>query len=109
MKQIRIPFKEQFRGAVLSGQKTCTTRTNVYGKTGDQFEAFGVTFELVLVVPSIALWVGNFLYREEGFEAPGEFHLLWDKMHPRLKREAIVFVHIFKRLATTNKEGVDGN
>jgi len=99
--EVRIPFKEQFKEPMLSGQKIATTRTRAYGKPGDVFEAFGARFEIIAVVPSIALWVGNFLYLEEGFDQPGDFHKLWDKMHPRLKREALVFVHIFRKVSPT--------
>lgn len=98
MKEVRIPFKEQFREAMLSGKKTCTTRTKQYGKPEDCFRVFDAEFELIVVVPSIAMWVGNYLYKEEGFDQPGEFHKLWGKMHARLAREAIVFVHVFKRV-----------
>lgn len=96
MKEIRIPFKEIFRLAMVSGQKICTMRTRIYGQRGDQFEAFGKRFELVIVIPVIAFVAGNFLYREEGFEQPGEFHKLWEELHPRLDSNAIVFLHVFK-------------
>ena len=97
IEEIKIPFKEQFRDAMLEGRKICTTRTKRYGEVGDIFEAFGAKFEIVGVCPSIALWVGNFLYKEEGFDCPAEFHKIWKRLHPRLASEVAVFVHFFQR------------
>ena len=101
MKEINIPFKEQFQKAILEGQKICTTRTKIYGKIGDRFRVFNAEFEIIAVCPSIALWVGNYLYKEEGFENPGNFHILWGKIHPRLRPDTVVFVHFFKRIDNT--------
>ena len=99
MSEINLPFRKQFELPMLNGQKVCTTRTKIYGKVGDEFLAFGASFEFVAICSSVAMWVGNYLYKEEGFEQPGEFHKLWEKLHPRLRRDAIVFVHFFKRLS----------
>lgn len=98
-KRIKIPFKEQFRDAMLSGKKICTTRTKRYGEVGDIFEAFDAEFELVGVCPTIALWVGNFLYKEEGFEVAWDFHKIWRKLHPRLDKSAVVYVHFFRQIS----------
>ena len=100
MKEINLPFRKQFELPMLNGQKVCTTRTKIYGKVGDRFPAFGAKFEIIAICSSVAMWVGNYLYKEEGFEQPGEFHKLWEKLHPRLRRDAIVFVHFFKRLSS---------
>ncbi len=100
MKVINFPFAEQFKDAMVSGKKVCTTRTKMFGQAGDLFEVFGAKFELVAVIPSIVLWVANYLYKQEGFQQPKEFSKAWQKVHPRLAPNAMVFVHIFKLVSS---------
>lgn len=45
MNEIKIPFQDWFKGAMLAGVKTMTSRTKFYTQNeGDYFKAFGCTF-----------------------------------------------------------------
>jgi len=96
--KVKIPFRKQFEQVMLSGKKISTIRTKRYGKIGDTFEAFGAEFKIIAFCPSVALWAGKWLYKEEGFEQLGEFWKVWDEINPNLERNALVFVYFFKRL-----------
>ena len=97
MKNIKIPFRAMFQEAMLTGKKTCTLRTKKYGQAGDTFEVFGTAFELIAVCPTTDRLGINYLYRLEGFNQPGELWKVWDKIHPRLDRDSVVFAHFFKK------------
>lgn len=98
--KVHIPFQEQFREAMLSGRKVCTSRTKWYGKVGDTFEVFGATFE-VTECESESLWyVKENLYGLEGFDSPAQFDQCWSHLHPRkgFCPEQVVWIHWFKRV-----------
>lgn len=96
MTEVIIPFKEQFRDAMLSGTKTATSRTKRYGWPNDTFEAFGQTFVITDVYRLPVFRVAHYLHKEEGFENKGDFWQTLREILPRLSEGAKVYVHRFK-------------
>jgi hypothetical protein len=96
--RIHIPFREQFKEAMRTGKKTCTSRNEKYGDVGDIFGAFSKWFVLTEVRQEKLTTVAHFLYREEGFNRSSEFMDCWNQIHPRkgYVSEQVVWVHIFK-------------
>lgn len=84
MPNINIPFQEEFREPMLTGQKTATTRTKRYGYPGDIFKVFGKVFVLTSVASMQLANVAVDHYREEGFSDPRYFIATWDRLHPRV-------------------------
>lgn len=97
--RIRLPFLPIFRDLLLSGKKTCTTRTKSYGKVGDTFLAFGEIFTLTAVEKIDLLSVATSYHREEGFMSPDTFIAKWKEIHPVagwIPRQP-VFIHFFQK------------
>ena len=95
--KVKIPFKAEFKDRILSGRKTCTSRTKKYGEVGDTFDAFGAEFILDKVLRVNLNFVAYNFYKEEGFEAPAQFIVCWNKIHPNLwDNQLLVWVHFFR-------------
>ncbi len=99
-KSITIPFLDEFRERMLSGQKTATTRTRKYGDPGDLFSAFGYTFQLIKVSRVYLGEVAFAYHKQEGFESKDDFMECWCRIHPRKRHYTdIVWLHEFERVA----------
>ena len=98
MNKIVIPFMPKFGTPMLSGQKTATSRTKLYGYAGDYFEAFGRIFILTDVRYIHLDTISHLYFREEGFESPNGFIATWRRLHPRklFDRGQRVYFHQFK-------------
>ena len=83
MTKIRIPFLPRWRAQMLAGLKTHTCRSEAYGQPGDQFRAFGATFELLAVWETTLQDVAENYFRQEGCGTPHEFVGVWNQIHPR--------------------------
>jgi len=100
VKEISIPFREDFKDKMLDGTKCKTTRSKKYGESGDIFKIFGATFQLVDVekkpLGRIFLWD----YEDEGFETMAEFIQVWKEIHPKaeIDIEKKFYLHSFKRI-----------
>ena len=99
MSEIYLPFKEEFKGEMLTGGKTCTSRTKKYGKPGDVFERWGAMFKIVEIKKMALQDVADKLYRKEGFFSPVDFIACWEELHPRVGwvPDQIVYVHFFQK------------
>lgn len=97
---ISIPFRPDFKEALLSDRKTATTRTKPYGKAGDRFWAVGALFELQDVSQVSLSFVAHGLWREEGLSSSEEFMHVWKQIHPLrgYDPDQRVWLHRFKRL-----------
>lgn len=99
-KKIDLPFQPEFKERMLSGKKTCTTRTRRYGRSGDYFTTFGKYFVLTEVYPIRLTRVVYFHFEDEGFDSPQAFIECWDKIHPTVKyndrRDRTVYIHYFQ-------------
>jgi len=106
VKKRYIPFKSQFKDALLNGVKTCTSRNRFYGVTGDTFEAFGTEFGITVVDNMILRDIAALLYKQEGCESPEEFEKVWNKIHPRkgFVWNQEVYVYHFKKVTPEVKE-----
>lgn len=92
-----VPFKEQFKKQLTNGEKTRTTRTEKIGDVGDEFQAFGMVFELTEVAKHPFKFIVASYYREEGFKTPEDFIMLWKKIHPKKYKDTDEFwCHKFK-------------
>ena len=98
--KVVIPFQEEFREKMLSGQKTQTSHTKRYGYEGDTFGAFGATFQLTGVRKKPLWIVAEHYYSLEGFFSPDAFKIIWKRLHPRRGYMGMdkVWVHRFKRV-----------
>jgi len=98
---IEIPFLQTFRGPMLAGAKTMTTRFRRYGRPGDFFDAFGSIFVLTDVRRETLGAVADNYYMPEGFSSPAGFWKCWRAIHPKRDQRGLpVWVHRF-RLAKT--------
>lgn len=98
MTEIKIPFKYQFKEAILTGVKFRTARNKKYGKPGDTFKIFGKTFELTEVRKESLLNIRNFFWRDEGAISPLNFVNIWRVIHPRkgFVPAQVVWLHTWK-------------
>jgi len=96
---IQIPFRPEFKDALLEGRKTMTARTKKYGNRGDQFEAFEVPFVILNVVERTLKEVADKFYKEEGVESPEAYKAKWAEIHPikGFDPQQIVYLHSFIR------------
>ena len=96
---VKIPFLERFREPMLNNAKTQTARTKRYGKEGDTFEVFGVTFQINSVFKMRLREIANH-WREEGCDSKQDFQSVWMDLHPR--RDVILieefWVHVFHKI-----------
>jgi len=104
MARVKIPFIDEFKGAMLSGGKIATLRSKRYGKPGDTFKAFGATFRIhsVVKVPVYVVWY--WFWSIEGFRSSQEFYECWSRLHPRVgwDKSREYFFHLFFKLKTDN-------
>ena len=98
MDEIVIRFKPYFREPMLSGVKTCTSRTKTMGKPGDWFTAFGAQFEL-LSVEEVRLHEVASMWKEEGCTSADHFKEVWREIHPVVGYDdyQLVKLHRFRR------------
>lgn len=98
-KTVSIPFKAYWKQHLLSGSKTCTTRTARYGKVGDTFRAFGAEFVITDLKYTTLQDVRDNYYTKEGCSTPFVFETAWCSIHPaaRFKPELKVWLHFFER------------
>lgn len=97
---VDIPFLQEWENKVLSGQKVCTSRTEKYGKPGDIFNRFGITFELLVIILLPLEVIARYLCSEEGCDGPEHFKQVWLKLHPRKGwvPTQLVWTHFFRRI-----------
>lgn len=81
--KVKIPFLDRFKEPMLSGAKTCTSRTKKKGEPGDTFDAFGATF-LINYVDRVRLdYVARLCWKQEGATSMENFVEIWKHIHPR--------------------------
>jgi len=99
MAEVKIPFMERWKDAMLSGQKTCTSRVKQCAREGDTFRVFGATFKIMGVQKTTLRVVAAYYYLREGCLSPIDFQLAWVKLHPRRgwEPDREVWVHFFGR------------
>ena len=98
-KKILLPFSPEFEERMLSGEKTCTTRSKRYGRSGDWFPAFGKYFVLTEVYSIPLQRAVLFCYKEEGFANSQEFIEFWNSHHVQpyeSSRARPAFIHYFQ-------------
>ena len=97
--RIYIPFMSCWRDRMLNGIKSMTCRTKVYGKIGDTFNCFGVSFRLIGIEKVSLLDVSVNFYKNEGCNSPDEYKKVWCELHPYkgFVDSQIVYLHRFER------------
>ena len=95
--EITMPFDERWEKAMLTGNKTCTSRSKRYGNLGDRFRAFGAAFTLIGVVRLPLGLIAMRFYKEEGCQSPEEFKKVWRELHPKkgFQDDWLVWLHKF--------------
>jgi hypothetical protein len=98
-KTVRIPFRPEFKEAMLEGRKVMTARTSRYGERGDQFEAFGAPFVILSVEKRTLREIADKFFEPEGVESPEAYEKKWAEIHPikGFVPEQEVFLHMFVR------------
>lgn len=101
---ITIPFRTQFREALLLEQKSLTARTKRFGSAGDRFQVFGATFEL-LTVTQVPLSHVAAHWHEEGCRSEADFIDIWVSLHPKKGYDPlqVVWLHRFMKLRTMTR------
>lgn len=96
----RFPFQPEWEKKMLGGEKTCTSRTKIFGHAGDVFMAFGTKYVISKVEERSLEDIAANLYQQEGCKDPSEFIGWWNKLHPRRgwQPKQVVFVHHFRRV-----------
>jgi hypothetical protein len=99
MKQIEIPFLEQFHEDIKNGQKIMTTRSKRYGEAGDFF-VLNKEKLTILAVFKMRLWhIAYHFHDAEGFGNPQGFIDCWNKLHPKRRyaenKQVHYWVHVF--------------
>jgi hypothetical protein len=102
----RFPFQPEWEEKMLSGEKTCTSRTKIFGLAGDRFVAFDQRYIVSKIEERSLGDIAANLYRQEGCQNPSEFIRWWNKLHPRrgFQPGLVVFVHHFRRLDDHNAQ-----
>lgn len=97
---VKIPFRVQFREAMLTGNKITTARPRPMGLPGQMFVAFGARFCLDLVEPIRLEVVRDDFYQLEGLSSPKEFVEVWNSIHPfkGFNPTDTVYIHRFFRV-----------
>lgn len=97
-----LPFRPEFKDAVLSGRKTATCRTKRYGDPGDELRTPFGSVRLTAVVERMLWDVAENYFREEGLESSEDFQQVWKKLHPRagFRPNDIVYLHRFEVVAS---------
>ena len=102
MATINIPFNKWSRERILSGQKTCTSRSKKYGQESDQFQVIhgpnhSTVHNMMMIMQLPLSFVRDFLWHGEGANSPFEFVQIWKEIHPRrgFVEEDLVYVHFF--------------
>lgn len=95
--KVSLALDKHWRPQMLAGEKLCTTRSYIRGRLGDQFNAFGQTWEIIAVCRFPLGVVSELFYKLEGCRSPWEFRRLWNKFHPEkpYNRYQKVYVHLF--------------
>ena len=95
---ITIPFLGYWKEKMLSGKKTCTSRTKKYGNVGDKFKVFNTEFELTDVKQVTLKEVGDKYYKQEGCDSLAQFVKIWSSIHYNrgFVLEQVVWLHTFK-------------
>lgn len=98
--KITLPFHNRFKNAMLKGDKTWTSRTKRYGRSGDTFEVFDNEFMIEKVERRMLEDVADH-WKEEGFASKLDFMNFWIKIHARkgFLSTQRVYVHIFRRIS----------
>ncbi len=97
MTAVHIPFLPRFQEPLLSGVKTCTTRTSRLGLPGDEFVAFGAWF-LIRSVEKVELGdVANNLFEQEGVSSSNDFITIWLELHRSFIPTTRVWLHRFEK------------
>jgi hypothetical protein len=101
MAQVPAKFRPYFRNAMLDGTKTMTSRTRALGKVGDQFEAFGATFEFTHIMRMELRFVVSDCFEQEGCKSVQELMSIWKDIHQKrgFVPADIVWAHCFRRVA----------
>jgi hypothetical protein len=92
---------EEFRGPILSGRKTVTTRSKKYGEPGDVLDTPFGRVRLVKVEKATLGQVRDILWYQEGVESPEAFERVWASIHPGrgFRPDDVRFVHQFEVVA----------
>jgi hypothetical protein len=83
---------------MLSGRKTCTSRTRRMASPGDTFPAFGSVFHVTSVEKAILDDIAQNHFHEEGCESPEQFEVTWAQIHPHagFNPGQVVWLHKFE-------------
>ena len=79
--EIKIPFKEDFKDDMGTGDKICTTRSKKYGKVGDTFKVFDLDFKIIAIFKLPFHKIAFQLYNPEGCVSTANFLRVWHKIH----------------------------
>jgi len=97
---VTMDIPECFRGATLHGKKVCHTCITVIGLDGDEFEAFGARFRIIVVRKQRLDEVKYHHWMDEGCTSPADFEAYWTALHPSRPYRPLAeyHTHYFRRV-----------
>jgi len=98
MSSIKLTFSPEMAFAALTGRKCCTTRDEIKGRAGDEFEIGGVRFRILDVLANLPIRiVCSEFYRLEGFDCVDDCAAALQTIYPDLNQYDALNVHFFAR------------
>lgn len=92
-----LKFNMAFKGPMLMGIKTKTSRFMRYGDVGDRFHVFRAVFEITAVERMKLGDVAAKHFIAEGFENQQDFWDFWEEIHPKRRGpDELVWMHTFR-------------
>ena len=98
---IRIPFPDFLREPLKENRVKCFARTQIFGNSGDQFEAFGCFFIITDLIRRPLSEVFTNYWEQCGFNSEEHMRSDWKRIYWIAKRDESedVWLHFIKKTA----------
>jgi len=97
MSVIELKFSPEMAYAAIAGRKCCTTRDEIKGRAGDEFEIGGMPFRVLGVLAMRAGDIARELHGPEGFDDVASCSAALQTIYPEVAEGDFLFVHFFAR------------
>ena len=97
MSLIKLTFSPEMAYAAITGRKCCTTRDEIKGRAGDEFEIGGMPFRVLGVLAMRAGDIARELHGPEGFDDIESCSAALQTIYPDVPGQGFLFVHFFAR------------
>lgn len=97
MGEVQIRFSPEMAYAAIAGHKCCTSRREMKGDPGDEFDIGGIRFRLLDVLTMPVRDITEKLYRLEGFKSHFTCSQTLHYLYPGMSGSDSLWVHFFAR------------